>query len=111
MRDMVYQGTTWGCCLWNLFFADAHHVVTDAGFTDTTYADDLNAFKTYPSVTPTATIHNDLNTVQTNLHTWGNNRQITFDAGKESTHIHSRTNPEATYFQNISRIWWQIWLS
>ena len=48
MRNMVYQGTVWGPMLWNMFFRDAGDAIRGAGFLDITYADDLNAFRTYP---------------------------------------------------------------
>ena len=40
LRDMVYQGTVLGPPLWNIFFADARHVVPGLGFAETVFADD-----------------------------------------------------------------------
>ena len=47
MTNMVYQGTVWGPCLWNCYFADARFAIRGAGFTEIVYADDINAFKAF----------------------------------------------------------------
>ena len=68
MRDMVYQGTTWGPSLWNTFFACASSVIRSAGFWEVIYADDLNAYREYFSNVSNEVILRDLASVQQELH-------------------------------------------
>ena len=93
LRNMVYQGTVWGPILWNIFFKDASAAIVDMGFKDITYADDLNAFREYPSYVGDDYILRDMQKVQRNLHLWGEPNGVRFDASKESFHILSRTVP------------------
>ena len=67
LADMVFQGTVWGPTLWNVFFKDAKQAVQEAGFTDEVYADDLNAYKSYPTSV---------------------NNEVLFKEGKELSLIH-----------------------
>ena len=45
INNSVYQGTTWGPPLWNHFYGDAKHVIQEANFIESIFADDLNAFQ------------------------------------------------------------------
>lgn len=48
LRDMVYQGTVWGPTLWNSHFGDAIAIMSSGVFTVIVYADNINAFKSFP---------------------------------------------------------------
>ena len=87
MLDMVFQGTVWGTILWNVFFADASQAVTETGFDDIVFADDLNAVKTFAASAGDPSIHTSLRDCQFTLHRWGRANSVVFDASKESTHI------------------------
>ena len=45
MENMIFQGTVWGAPLWNAFYSDTAVPVRNCGFTESVFADDLNAFK------------------------------------------------------------------
>jgi len=92
LRNSVYQGTVWGPPLWNIFFKDARDAIEASGYTETVFADDMNAFKNYDSTCTDATILADLESCQSSLHQWGRANQVVFDASKESMHILSRTD-------------------
>ena len=93
MTNMVYQGTVWGPCLWNCYFADARFAIRDAGFIEIVYADDLNAFKMFGNWQDNEMIMNELIDVQRELHHWGAANRVVFDASKEHHIILSRTDP------------------
>ena len=44
LNDMVFQGTVWGCILWNIFFKDAATPINEANFEEIIYSDELNAW-------------------------------------------------------------------
>ena len=87
LLNMVFQGTVTGPILWNLFFEDARHAINENFFTEVVYADDLNAYRIFPSATENHVIKNILNNCQQELHTWGSANQVAFDASKESQHV------------------------
>ena len=94
LSNMVFQGTVWGPPLWNAFFGDASCILKGLGFVVIVYADDYNAFKTYPACTHNRLIYSELREFQRELHLWGRGNQVQFDAGKENLLIMSTTNPE-----------------
>jgi hypothetical protein len=94
LANMVFQGTVWGPTLWNTYFGDAACVLQGYGYTIVIYADDYNAFKSFPSSTSNAHILQEIQSFQLELHTWGQGNQVIFDAGKESFMIISTTEPE-----------------
>ena len=99
LSNSVYQGTVWGPPLWNTFFADTDVPLHELGFSETKFADDLNAYKEYA---PTVTDHiilDELQECQVRLHTWGMLKQIQFDGSKESFHILSRSDPYGDPFK------------
>ena len=51
LSNSLYQGTTWGPSLWNHYFADARFSIEDSGFEASVFADDLKAFRPFPSGT------------------------------------------------------------
>ena len=101
MRNMVFQGIVLGPILWNIFFKDAGTPISEAGYKDITYADDLNAFREYPSHMADNYILRDLQKVQHTLHSWGEANGVRFDASKESYHILSRTSPYGGKFKML----------
>jgi len=102
LSNMVFQGTVLGPPLWNCFFADASRAISQHGFTDIAFADDLNCFKIFDK-----TIGNDYITAQTTkcqkeLHAWGEANQIVFEPDKESIHILDRNHPYGSSFKILS---------
>ena len=127
LYDMVFQGTVWGPVLWNVFFADAKKALSQSGFEEIVYADDLNAFRLYDrppptaadtattatdnarptadatttadAASPTTDVQGDLLKCQTELHRWGRANGVRFDATRESTHMISLANPSEGTFK------------
>ena len=99
LSDMVYQGTVWGPSLWNVFFGDAERPIHKSGFTPVVYADDLNAIKEIDSTMDNAEALAEGRSCQSELHRWGRANGVTFDPGKESMHILSRTDPLGEAFK------------
>ena len=87
LKDMVFQGTVLGPQLWNLFFADAAESIKDVHYDEIIYADDLNAFKTFPASTTNEDILTSNAACQESLHSWGRRNRVSFDPGKESSHV------------------------
>ena len=104
LRDMLFQGTVLGPTLWNTFYADSSAAIRQAGFSEIVFADDLNAFKEYPSSTPLSQLQRDMGECQASLHQWGRANQVAFDAGKESQHVLSRSNPHGGNFKLLGII-------
>ena len=68
-------------------------------FEEVVNADGLNAYRVFAP-----DIHNDiillaLKSCQQELHTWGAANQVAFDAGKESQHVLSLSDPEDDSFK------------
>ena len=91
--NMIYQGTVLGPPLWNAFFEDARLAIEKAGFTDTKFADDLQAYKRYAKNVRNSTIFRHTARCQAELHKWGAANAVTFEPTKESTTILSRSEP------------------
>ena len=85
LADSVFQGTVLGSPLWNVFYADARHAVTDLGFVETVFADDFNAWKTFRPREKGVLAHQ--HKAQHELHEWGRANQVLFDPSKESFHV------------------------
>jgi len=98
MSNMVYQGTVWGPPFWNTYFSDSAASMSALGFTSIYYADDLNSFKSFPGTVSDEQIHRQLDEAQVELHAWGRADQVSFDPGKESFHILSRSRPAGEDF-------------
>ena len=97
--DMVFQGTVSGPTLWNLFFEDARHAINEWFYTEVVFADDLNAYRTFPSATSNSNIMESLQNCQQELHKWGAANQVAFDASKESQHVLSLSDPAGDSFK------------
>ena len=91
LTDSVFQGTVLGPPLWNVFFADSRRPLHNKGFTETTFADDLNAWKGFRLRRDVEAPHqpalDELAEVQKELYLWGAANQVRFDPGKESFHV------------------------
>jgi len=98
LMNMVFQGTVLGPLLWNLFFEDARLAINEWFFTEVVFADDLNAYRVFPSGTADKDIHICISKCQEELHTWGEANQVAFDPGKESKHIMTLHEPAGTSF-------------
>ena len=99
LKNMVFQGTVTGPTLWNLFFEDARQAINECFYKEVVFADDLNAYRIYPSATHNSAIKMSLNNVQCELHKWGDANQVAFDAAKESQHVLSTSDPEGSSFK------------
>ena len=99
LSNMVFQGTVTGPSLWNFFFEDAHHAINECFYKEVVFADDLNAYRIYPSASHNSAIKESLKNVQRELHKWGTANQVAFDAAKESQHVLSTSDPEGSAFK------------
>ena len=93
LMNMVFQGTVTGPDLWNLFFEDARQPIIECFFKEIIYADDLNAYRVFPSTSDNNDIKGSLRNCQIELHKWGEANQVSFDPSKESHHILSLSDP------------------
>ena len=91
LDNMVFQGTVWGPMLWLVFYADSAEPILRLDFTGIVFADDHNAFRVYSASARQDEILADMDACQWELHQWGKANQVSFDAGKESKHILSRS--------------------
>ena len=80
LSNQVFQGTVLGPPLWNGFFADIIQSVLEGKV----FADDLNAFPTFPKTTSRTVIMNRLRACQEKAHEWGVHNRVEFDGAKES---------------------------
>ena len=96
---MVFQGTVTGPILWNLFFEDARHAINECLFEEVVFADDLNAYRVFPSSMNNSNIKKSLDGCQLELHKWGAANQVVFDSTKESKHVLSLSEPDGGDFK------------
>ena len=68
-------------------------------FKEVIYADDLNAYREFPSTTDNNIIKNSLCDCQDELHKWGQANQVSFDSAKESQHVVSLSDPWGSSFK------------
>ena len=68
LTKMVFQGTVTGPDLWNLFFEDARNAINECFYNEVVFADDLNAYRIFPSGTENRAIDNNMKTCQRELH-------------------------------------------
>jgi hypothetical protein len=113
IADQVFQGTVLGPPFWNLFFADIQDVITNCGaqeekkkpkeeqrtFHNSVYADDLNAYKEYKGQESNLDIVGNLEKCADEVHRWGVDNQVLFDAGKEHFCILHRDDPYGDVFR------------
>ncbi len=99
--NMVYQGTVTGPVLWNLFFEDSRQPINECFYTEIEYADDLNAYRVFPSSVDNEAIKRNMRVCQQELHAWGSANQVDFDASKESQHILSMHDSTDSVFKML----------
>ena len=99
LENMVFQGTVWGCILWNVFYEDSRRAITETGHNEIIYADDLNAWKVYQQDESNDDILSEARECQQNLHQWGGTNRVSFDPLKESMHVLSFTDPQGALFR------------
>ena len=99
LRNMVFQGTVLGPLLWNLFFADAGCAIRLMSFMEVVFADDLNAWRSFPMSCSNPEILDKCSECQDSLHSWGRANAVTFDPAKESKHVLSRHDPAGGNFR------------
>ena len=87
INNEVYQGTVLGPPLWNVHFADVTVSATRDGFRETKVADDLSCDKEYDKKATDNDIFTDLRRCQANVHQWGVQNRVQFDAKKEEMKI------------------------
>ena len=83
----------------DFFFEDARHAINEHFFDEVVFADDLNAYNSYSSATHNSVITQALKNCQHELHKWGDANQVAFDAGRESHHILSLSEPQGSVFK------------
>ena len=83
LSNTVFQGTVLGPTLWNTFFADVSVPASSTGGQEAIFADDLNVFQIFDRRTPPDEIRSKLQECRTNVHKWGVNNRVVFDAEKE----------------------------
>ena len=69
-------------------------LVEDANFKEEVYADDLNAYKEFPTTVKNEAVLQEGYNCQTKLHRWGAANQVTFDPAKESFHVLAQAGGE-----------------
>ena len=85
MSNMVFQGTVLGPLLWNLLFADAQLLSSSRNFDAIVYDDDLNTFKSFVKEEDDQHIMEELDEMQSSLHSWGDNNFVHFDPTKNQS--------------------------
>ena len=99
LTDSVFQGIVLGPPLWNQFYADANQATASRGYTDTTYADDLNVYKPFRRAALHTDIFEDMMLCQASLHKWGSGNRVLFDPSKKSFHILHRLHSSDDTFK------------
>ena len=102
--DMVFQGTVLGPPLWNAFFGDVATQVPTGSQIMNIFADDLNAEIQRSSSKNEESILQELREIQTRIHHWGMQNQVTFDAGKEFFQIIHPTHPYGNDFKLLGSL-------
>ena len=101
---MVFQGTVFGPPLWNTFFEDAAEAIHELLYSEVVYADDLNAYREFPGITPNYKTRASLKLCQQELHAWGKANQVVFDSKKESFHILSKSEAAGAEFKLLGLV-------
>ena len=97
LANSVFQGTALGRPLWNEHFSTAKQAIRKAGFNESIYADDLNAFRVFPRNTNFAEICRETEKCQQELHHWGAGNRVVFDPQKECKHVIGRISFENSF--------------
>jgi len=87
IADSVFQGTVMGPMLWNSFFSDVAIPAKCAGGSEKMFADDLSVFQEFDRSTPVPECKAKLSQCESQVHKWGRQNRVSFDAAKEHTVI------------------------
>ncbi len=82
-----------------MFIEDARHAINETFLKEIVYADDLNAYRIFPSSSDNASIKASLDNCQQELHKWGAANQVASDSDKESQHVLSLSDPFGNTFR------------
>ena len=99
LKNSVYQGTVLGPPLWNCYYEDSRLPVNTLGFTETAFADDLQAYKAFVHEASDDELRCQMAACQSALHSWGCTNQVQIDAEKDSFHILARRPPPQENFK------------
>ena len=90
-KKTVFQGTVFGCPLWNCYYVDASEAVQTTGWLDVVFAGDLNCTKIVPTHLSDEAAMAEAKECQQTLHKWGKANPVSFEQRKESLHLLHRT--------------------
>ena len=104
LRDMVFQGTVFGPCLWNIFFADIHEPAERTGCRERRFADDLSTTKAFRRHVFNDDILDAMRECQHDVHEWGVTNRVSFDPTKENFAILASQGGQAQPFRLLGPI-------
>jgi len=99
ISNQIFQGTVLGPPLWNVFFRPVDEPIRACRFKGAKFADDLTAYKNFDAHVPNEAIKHELKECQHDVHTWGVQNRVTFDAGKEHFCILHKLHYEGEAFK------------
>ena len=71
LLNMIFQGTVFGPCLWNIFFADVHGPAEQNGAKERRFADDLSCSKEFAGTVANEDVLTDMRRSQADIHDGG----------------------------------------
>ena len=83
IANTVFQGTVLGPPLWNTYFSDVLLPAEQDGGEAHAFADDMNVFKQFDTDMDNEVVLEDMQRTRRNVHKWGRQNRVIFDAGKE----------------------------
>ena len=99
LSDMVFQGTVFGPCLWNIFFADIHSAAERSGCRERRFADDLSTSKSFERHVANEDIVEQMHVCQRDVHEWGVTNRVAFDPDKEEFAVLALQGGDAKSFR------------
>ena len=79
--------------MWNISFNDVSIPATQTGGKEAKFADDLNTHHLFPGGEDNEVVLEHLRACQRDIHQWGVENRVAFDAGKEEFWIIHRSSP------------------
>ena len=104
LLNMIFQGTVFGPCLWNIFFADVHGPAEQNGAKERRFADDLSCSKEFAGTVANEDVLTDMRRSQGDIHAWGRRNQVAFDPLKEEFAILAASGGEAQSFRLLGPV-------
>ena len=104
LLNMIFQGTVFGPCLWNIFFADVHGPAEQNGAKERRFADDLSCSKEFAGTVANEDVLTDMRRSQADIHAWGRRNQVAFDPLKEEFAILAASGGEAQSFRLLGPV-------